>query len=153
MNTYKPRTIEFKELITIEDWRVKVYTITKGETFENHEFYDSAIAQLPKWLQMENGFNSSHENIGFLIFHVATEGIFSIINWWVGKNMLNTVVFITDPEQPEAFKKISGDGLGPCVWELEIINHERQSWMKNMLKKEPDPDYNKYLSDTISIEI
>ena len=31
------------------------------------------------------------------------------------------MVDITNPEQPWEFTKISGDGLAPCIWELEII--------------------------------
>ena len=97
--------------------------------------------------------NPKHEKIGFLILHAATEGIFSIINWWVGKNMLNTHIFLTDPDHPNEFKKISGDGLGPCVWELEIMNHERKSWTEHVLKQEPDPNFETYISDTITCKI
>lgn len=66
--------------------------------------------------------------------------------------MLNTNIFMTNPEIPHQFKKISGDGLAPCIWELEIINHERISWTSNVLKQH-NPNYEKYLNDTINIEI
>ena len=74
---------------------------------------------------MENSFNSSNEKIGFLILHSGTEGIFSLINWWVGENMLNTHIFLTAPKKPMDFTQISGNGLAPCIWELEVIYHER----------------------------
>ncbi|MEM9819612.1 MAG: hypothetical protein AAF985_01015 [Bacteroidota bacterium] len=98
---------------------------------------------------MENSFDASNDKIAFLILHAGTEGIFSLINWWVGKNMLNTNIFMTLPEKPNEFEKISGDGLGPCVWELAIINHERIAWTNHILKQNGHPDYNKYLADTI----
>jgi hypothetical protein len=67
--------------------------------------------------------------------------------------MLNTNIFITSPQKPCEFKKISGDGLAPCIWELEIINHESVSWTRNILKKEPKPQFVKYLKDVINKKV
>ena len=39
------------------------------------------------------------------------------------------------------------------IWELEIINHERISWTKNILKQNQNPNYQEYLNDVINIEI
>lgn len=153
MENYKPRYISFKELVKIDDWLIKVYTISKTGEFDHPVFYKNVIAQLPDWLSKKNSFDSSNDKIGFLILHAGSEGIFSIINWWVGKNMLNTNIFITNPEQPWEFTKISGDGLAPCIWELEVINHERISWMNHVLKKNSNPLYDRYVNDTISLEI
>ena len=153
MSSYKTRHITFKELITVNDWKVKVYTITKTQKFENSEFYNNVLNKLPEWLAMTNSFNANHEHIAFLILHFGTEGIFSIINWWVGENMLNTNIFISDYEEPQTFKKISGDGLAPCIWELEVINHERLSWIKNVLKPNITRNYHKYLNDYINLEL
>jgi hypothetical protein len=153
MDEYKTRKIQFRELIEISDWKVKIYTISKVGEFNNHVFYQNAINQLPNWLELKNSFNSSNDKIAFLILHSGTEGIFSLINWWVGKNMLNTNIFMTSSKEPNEFTIISGDGLAPCVWELEIINHERVSWTKNILKQISNPNYDKYLKDVISIEI
>ncbi|MEM9897424.1 MAG: hypothetical protein AAF789_13745 [Bacteroidota bacterium] len=152
MQAYKSRKIAFRELLQVGEWKVKVYTITKMDTF-HPTFYKSVLAQLPEWLAMKNSFDASHDNIAFLILHAGTEGIFSLINWWVGKNMLNTHIFMTNPKESTQFQKISGDGLAPCIWELEIINHERRSWTANILKQHHDPDWKAYLEDLISVEV
>jgi len=96
METYQARKIEFKGYLTIDNWQLKVYTIVKDRTFEYQEFYDNVKLQLPNWLSLDNSFNSNHNSLGFLILHAGTEGIFSLINWWVGDNMLNTHIFKTD---------------------------------------------------------
>ena len=153
MKSYSFRKIIFKEIIEINNWKIKVYTITKQTEFNHTEFYNQVKNEISGWLKMKNSFNSDNDKIGFLIVHVATEGIFSIINWWVGKNMLNTHIYITDFEQPYKFKKISGDGLAPCIWELEVINHERLSWTSKVLKQEPNPDFQGYISDVFNREI
>jgi len=153
MEEYRTRKILFKELIEINDWKIKIYTISKTGEFNHPIFYRNVIEELPKWLKLKNSFDSTNDKIAFLILHSGTEGIFSLINWWVGKNMLNINIFMTNLEKQNEFIKISGDGLAPCIWELEIINHERISWTNNILKKEPYPKYENYLKDVISKEI
>jgi hypothetical protein len=151
MSSYQPRQIKFKELIQQNGWRIKTYIISKNGDDENPVFYKHVLANLPVWLNLKNGFNDVHEHLGFLVLHLGTEGIFSIINWWVGANMLNTHVFLTKYDQLDSFQLISGKGLAPCVWELEIINYERIALMRHMLK--PDkPHTEGYLSDIIAKE-
>lgn len=150
MQSYQARKIEFKGYLSIDNWQLKVYTIVKDGTFEYPEFYANVKLQLPNWLSLDNSFNSNHNNVGFLILHAGTEGIFSLINWWVGDNMLNTHIFKTDYNNLNRFDKISGDGLAPCIWELEIINHERLSWINQVLKKPKNTDFQEYLNATFS---
>lgn len=147
MDRYQPRKIAFRELLQMDQWSIKVYTIAKTGDFHHPAFYKAVRAQLPAWLALENSFNAEHERVAFLIVHSGTEGIFSLINWWVGTNMLNTHIFMTPREEPMAFAKISGDGLAPCIWELEVINHERLAWMQHVLKAAPQSDVSAYLSD------
>ena len=153
MELYRQRKIEFKELIDINDWKIKVYTISKNEKFNHPKFYKAVKKELKKWLFLDNSFNPSNDKVGFLILHSGNEGIFSLINWWIDKHMMNTHIFLTKLDEPISFARISGDGLAPCIWELEIINHERISWTKNILKKVPEPHINDYLNDTISLEV
>ncbi len=148
MNTYQKRHLAFKEVLSIGDWQVKVYTISKTSAFDHPIFYKNVLAQLPQWLQMKNSFDASNDKIAFLIIHAGTEGIFSLINWWVGSNMLNTHIFITPPDNPISFDKISGDGLFACIWELLIINHESVAWRKHILEPYPKSNYAAYLADT-----
>lgn len=153
MNKYETREIKFKEIIKIDEWRVKIYTISKDIHFKANETYQNALIKLPEWLGKRNSFDSSNDKIAFLIIHSGTEGVFSIINWWVGGNMLNTHIFISTHPEPDRFKLISGDGLSPCIWELEVIDHERRSWIKNILKKPDLPDYEEYLNDNYNGKI
>ena len=113
------------------------------------ENYAQAKLQLPQWLKMGNNFNAEHESIGFLIIHQGQEGIFYLINWWVGKNMINSHIFFTPLYHASTFRRISGDGLISCIWEMEVINHERLSWTKHVLKSVV-PDYQAYLNDQLN---
>jgi len=150
MEAYIARRIEFGELVKVGEWSIKIYTVAKESEFGHPVFYDAVKRQLPTWLAMKNGFSDSNDKIGFLILHQGKEGIFSIVNWWVGENMLNTHVFISNPEQTRDFTRVSGNGLGPCVWEFEVINHERMAWIEHVLKRAPSPNYDAYLSDVFN---
>jgi hypothetical protein len=150
---YQARNIKFAEILKWNDWRIKSYTISEKDVFSSFRTYRTAVDQLPDWLVQLNSFNPSHENMAFLIVHEASEGIFSLINTWVGNNMLQTHIFLAGYDDPESFTKISGDGLFACVWELEIIQHERISWISNILKKPKNPDYENYLKDTLTTTI
>ena len=147
---YQPRQIDFKEIVIIKDWTIKVYTITKDNSLIKLEIWDAINTELPNWLNLKNSFNSNTDQIGFLIIHFGIEGIFSIINWWVGQNMLNSNVFFSNYSTPNVFKRISGDGLVACIWELEIINFEKISWTENVLKKLPNPNFEKYIKDNFN---
>ncbi|OJJ14447.1 hypothetical protein BKI52_42455 [marine bacterium AO1-C] len=153
METYQTRKIAFRELLSIDDWQVKSYTITKHASFGAETAYQAAVSQLPQWLKMENSFNAEHQKMAFLIIHEGTEGVFVLINWWVGDNMLNSLIFMAHHEKPAAFEKISGDGLMACVWELEVINYERMSWLTHVLKQPTEPSFENYLKDTITTEL
>ena len=147
---YQPRPITFKEILKIEDWTIKLYTIIKNESLINPEIIENVQTELPNWLNLKNGFNNENDKIGFLIIHCGTEGVFSIINWWVGQNMLNTHIFFSDYSNTKSFKKISGNGLAPCIWELEVIGFEKKIWTENIIKKFPNPDFNNYINNTLS---
>lgn len=145
MTFYKPRHLRFKELLSLPDWKVKVYTISKTEQFHHPEYYAAAKEALPRWLSMKNSFNAEHKGMAFLILHAGSEGYFSLINWWLDGYMLNTNIFFCTRESPADFKRVSGDGLAPCIWEMEIIDYERRAWTEHVLKKHFAPELHLYL--------
>lgn len=150
MTIYRSRKIQFRETVEIENWKIKIYSISKHGDFNFPEFYKNVIYKLPIWLKQNNGFNDQHSYIGFLILHAGTEGIFSLINWWVDLYMLNTNIYFTEYDKLDIFKKISGNGLAPCIWEFEVINYERMAWTKQILKKIPNPDFDTYLASNFN---
>jgi len=66
---YKSRNIKFKELLSLDDWKIKAYTISEKEIFRALPSYTKAIEMLPQWLNQLNSFDSSHEYMSFLIVH------------------------------------------------------------------------------------
>ena len=148
--SYKARKIEFLQVVTHNQWSIKLYTITKKESFSAGSVVKASFDQLNDWLADMNSFNSSHEHIAFLIIHEGTEGVFVLINTWVGNNMLQTHIYITN-DGGSSFKKISGDGLFACIWELEVIDFERKAWLNHVVKQDDSPDYQKYQKERLNV--
>lgn len=147
---YQPRKISFEKLIILNQWYIKVYTITCKQTFQSHEALNSSIESLNEWTETSSVSGLPVYKIGFLIVHEAREGCCIIFNWWTGGEMLESKVFFSTYQNPRLIKKSTHPGHLVCVWELEIIEHEKNAWIKHILSisKLPRPDA--YLKDTLN---
>jgi hypothetical protein len=92
-------------------------------------------------------------NAAFLIVHEAGDGIWSLINWWIGGEMLQSTTFHTSFEQPDEFQLLPEEGFMACVWEIPIIAFERAMWVEHTLKKANPPDFKAYLEQYLSKEV
>jgi hypothetical protein len=92
-------------------------------------------------------------NAAFLIVHEAGDGIWSLINWWIGGEMLQSTTFHTSFEQLDEFQLLPEEGFMACVWEIPIIAFERAMWVEHILKKANPPDFKAYLEQYLSKEV
>lgn len=150
--SYQPRSIRFHKLIRTEDWHTKIYHITYQQQFKAHITLDKALASLPQWLAAAETETDVSGKMAALIVHEGKDGLWSILSWWVGGNMLQTRTFYSTTEQPEILIPYASDGSLACVWELAVINHERLAWTNYVLKQEA-PDYKALLADVLNADI
>jgi len=133
--TYKPREIEFQKVVTINDCKVKVYTITNRLKFESTQILENSINKLSSWVLDIKNSNLSTYNVAFLIVHEAREGVLILLNWWTGENMVETKVYFADFKHPELIDVYPYHPKAlVCIWELEIFAHERKAWIEHILK-------------------
>jgi hypothetical protein len=147
---YRPRKIEFNQLATTGGWSVKVYTITHRSTFEATEPLKNAVRNLPEWLRKSSQLQLPTYGAAFLIVHEGRDGVWTLINWWIGGEMLQSITFFTDYKQPDEFKAVPKEGFMSCVWELAVTSFERAMWVECVLKKAAKPDIEGYLKKYIS---
>lgn len=150
MNTftfYKPRKTEFQQLATVKGWNVKVYTITNQNRFKSKTVLENAIANLPKWLERSKLLGLETHKTAFLIVHEGRDGIWSLLNWWIGGEMLQSVTFYTGFDNPNEFEETPKEGFMACVWEMAVIDFERTLWIEHILKKADQPDFQKYFEN------
>jgi len=148
--TYKPRKIEFQQLVTTEDWNVKVYSITNKEEF-NVSIIENVLSELPNWIALAKKSDLPVYDIAFLIIHEAREGFLIVFNWWTAGEMVETKVYFANFNTPGVINVYPYHPKSLlCIWELEIFAHERKAWIHNVLSQANDPKFKAYLADTLN---
>lgn len=156
MNTfvqYKPRRVEFNQLLALNDWRIKVYTITHRDAFASHAVLANALARLPAWLEQSKSSGFPVCNSAFLIVHEGRDGVWSLINWWIGGDMLQSLTHFTRFDEQDDFARVPQEGFMSCVWEMAVICFERAMWIEYILKKADQPDFAGYWKTYLSKEV
>jgi hypothetical protein len=75
---------------------------------------------------------------GFTIAHDAATAGLAVVYWWANENEIHKHVFAAPLGDPGALEPADGTAMA-CVWELEVIDFERQAWLEDVLKA-GDPD-------------
>lgn len=149
--TYKPRKIEFEQIVNIDNCKIKIYTITNRLHFESTQVLKNTLSKLSNWVLYIKNSNLPTYNLAFLIIHEAREGVLILLNWWTGENMIETKVYFADFNNPD---EINIYPYHPksliCIWELEIFAHERRTWIEHVLLQANNPDFENYLNDTLT---
>ncbi len=149
MKIYKSRKIELSRFLTVNDWKIKVYTITNRSQFESIATLQSAIAMLPEWLEKAQTLGFDTYAAAFLIVHEGIDGVWSLVNWWMGGEILQSITFYTNFATPSRFETVLKEGFMACVWEMEVILFERAMWIEHVLKQAAQPDFEKYLQQSL----
>jgi hypothetical protein len=141
---YRPRLVELNQLAKVGSWDVKIYTITNRATFESKRVLENAILNLPKWLARSRDLELSTYDQAFLIVHEGRDGVWTLINWWIGGEMLQSKTHFTNFDKPDEFNEVPKDGFMACVWELAVISFERAMWIDCVLKNSANPNLTGY---------
>ncbi|HMW01406.1 MAG TPA: hypothetical protein PKE58_14810 [Acidobacteriota bacterium] len=152
MKMYRPRKIQLNRRLAINNWNVKVYTITHQSRFESAVTLQSAIARLPGWLEKSRATGFETHGVAFLIVHEGLDGVWTLINWWMCDELLQSLTFFTSYKTPTEFQPFPQEGFAACVWELEVIVFERSMWIEHILKKADTPSFDQYLQASLNIE-
>lgn len=151
-NPYKSRPIRFIEVFQYKNWYIKLYSISIFQEHVKDENIQLAKSYLKKWLLRATDYNLETYNIANLILHEFKDGCFAIINWWTDENMLQSFVYLKK-NNVQHFEIYSNNGINTCVWEMAIWWHERNAWIKHILSKNNNPDFESYLNDVINENI
>jgi hypothetical protein len=149
---YEPRAIRPLDPIVEQGWRLKFYGIRFEGELPDPEVIERArslfVSELP-------GIPAEfpHYHIGFGIVHQARDGIFAILNWWVGENMVRQRVFYAPLSAPLELESISSTGITACVWELAVFWFERNAWVEEVLGAAGQPDLDAYFRRRLSTDI
>lgn len=154
LNTkYKKRPVRFIELYETNGWKMKIYSISVLNERVSQETISQVKKQVPGWLKHSIIHPLETYNIATLILHEGNEGVFALINWWIGENMIQHYVYFSGYDNPVEFTLFSDKGISFCVWELAVMWHERNAWVEHVMKNNSRPDFEAYLSSVMNEDI
>ena len=146
---YSPRRVLARGVRAVDGWRLKQYLIVYG-TAE------------PDWQRFESGLSSARSQglwppspplapgrfgVGFSIGHQGRSSDYLVLRWWDNENELPGHILVHD-RVPHAPWRPARAGEGLCVWDLAVIWHERNAFVRTMLARTGEPDPEPYLTDT-----
>ena len=120
---------------------MKQYVMTVGGTSSP----DDRLLDVARGTAGEVLPRSGGGGCGFVLVHHARPANFVLVDWWEHGVDLRQRYYRSSLDRPEDLEELGPPWLG-CVWELEVLLHERDSWAQHVLQQDP-VDYDAYLAD------
>ena len=141
---YIARPVEFIAQMNSEGWRIKVYGISaKSLPLPEGIVADASknlLSHLPQPAVTEQRYG-----VGFLIIHQGTMRYWFLLDWWEKEDIVHHKLFSSPLDKPSAITAEADKSLIACVHELRVITFESEAWIKTVLGRDDDPDFDKYL--------
>jgi len=141
--SYRDRPTRFLEVLSHNSWQLKLYSIVYGPGPLGREIYDEGMRLA--LLQLPQPAEASHRpGVGFVIFHQGRGMHYLVLCWWDNENELFSRVFVREFDEMAHWRSATAGESG-CVWDLQVIWHERQAYVESVLAPDSDPDVESYL--------
>ena len=147
MQPYKERSFRFVELLSIHDWRMKLYGIAWQGELPRRELLEAAKCIAAETLAKETVNNYK---VGFIGAHDGRNASFVFVDFWGNENELFHRVFLSRSNDPSALAPAKSSDSSVCVWDLRLQSFEREAWIKHVLRKPSAPDFDGYLGERLS---
>ena len=153
LQPYQCRTLLALPRAEVNGWQLKRYGILANDkTFDSliaSSALDAAIERLPAPGKLDDP-NGNH-GVGIQLVHFAEVAIVSPAFYWVwGSVLANTNQIRAQWENTAHFTTGVKEVVG-CIWEMQILCFETQSWKENMLNGGgiPEENLSLYLNSTL----
>jgi hypothetical protein len=147
MQRYKERSFRFVELLSIHDWRMKLYGIAWQGELPRPELLEAAKCIAAETLAKETANNYK---VGFVGAHDGRNASFVFVDFWGNENELFHRVFLSRSNDPSALTTAKSSDSSVCVWDLRLQSFEREAWIKHILRKANAPDFDGYLAERLN---
>ncbi|WP_371156871.1 hypothetical protein [Jannaschia sp. 2305UL9-9] len=97
------------------------------------EAWRTVADTLPDAMATEGG----SEGAAFCILHRGDQGVWLLMDWWAHQDILCQCLARSDLGE-DLFEPVDHRPLMACVWELEVIEEERQAWIAHMMQADPN---------------
>jgi hypothetical protein len=138
---YHNRLARFVSDERFGDWRMKLYGLARPDKGVRAELLDATRALAASSLPP---VDDTHHGVGFAIAHDAKFPI-ALVYWWQDLNEIRTRISLGTDDDPSDLTPAPAGAFG-CVWELAIVEFERQAWIDDVIGNPAGPDLEAYLS-------
>lgn len=145
------REITPRDVLNMGHWRVKVYEIRVGTSARHAiradgEAFADGMRLALEWL----GTDAKTPGLAWLIRHVGAGANYVVVASWGNLNELFVRTFAAPADESAAPRwRPGGDEFSYCVWDMRVLWHERNAYVRHMLDKS-DPSPEAYLADRCS---
>jgi len=142
LQSFRSRKILSVPTIVHDGWTLKRYCILADGREYDAEVVQSALLaaleRLPPAGQLSEA--SGNHGIGFQIIHFAEVAVVSPVYYWIwGSVLANVDQMRAQWNNPHKFEIGVKEVIG-CLWELEVVQFEAQSWQNTMLNDDEKPN-------------
>ncbi|BAK75998.1 hypothetical protein NH8B_1172 [Pseudogulbenkiania sp. NH8B] len=139
---YQPRPLAARGVLAAPGgWRLKLYDIAYDSLpLDEARFaagVDGALAGLP-----QPALTAQRPGVGALIRHAGRGMDYLVLVYWDNENECLIRVWVRDEN---GWRTARAESF--CVWDMQVIWHEREACVRHLLSDAPDMDG--YLADTL----
>lgn len=147
---YAPRWVRFAGTRTLAGYRVKTYHVAYSAPDIVLPRFATAISLAESTLPPLDG-RPERPGVGFLILHEGNGADYAVLCWWDRENELPVRVFVRE-QRDGAEWRLGERSESFCVWDLEVIWHERQAYVAAYLTPGMDDSELLYLANVIDVD-
>lgn len=136
---YRTRRVSYRGLQQVGGFHIKYYEIEPddAEAPITAPLREEMAAELPG-LVAQVELSGHHHGEAYLLLHKSNTNTWLIFDWWAHGEVVCRILKRKLAEGP--FHTVTTGHLSACVWESQVIEHERRAWVETMLTLTPDPD-------------
>ena len=140
MKAYTPRRIRAHGIRETNAWRVKLYSIAHAGSPPDWSVFEPGMALALQTLPTPANA-PGRPGLGFLIAHTGREIWYTVLCWWDRENELPIRVWVAERDSSGTPRwRDARGGESVCVWDLDVIWHERQAYVETLLAARQVPD-------------
>lgn len=128
---------------TAHGWRFKAYAMSAGGRGASPELLRAALSTAERDVPAVG----RSAGVGWLLVHAARPADFLTIAWWQDDVDLRQLYYHAPHGRPADLRPMPASAVG-CVWELDVLVHERAAWITHVLTG--GRDLEGYLADTLT---
>ncbi len=126
---YRPRPVTPLVPWRLDGWLVKPYVITAPGKLWSDELVETVRTVAERQLAFDHRLGGL--GLAAVVLHLGADAVYLVVQSWTTDYQSRLTLF---SGVDAGSLHPSPTGLGPCVWEQEVLAHERASYVDHILR-------------------